>query len=169
MTDTLVLKNTKFTKGLVMPKKGTYLELEQDEMEYVDGGGRLRIGLTFTWGAVISSSIIGTIVGFCTGYMTTKTTKLGVMLGGFWGGVAGFKLGGIVSSGIASILNSVLHSVKSLRIVADLIDTNWAGPNFSYYYDIGNLFSIIGHIGGFGGGAAIAIATSIGCAKGLVA
>ena len=38
MTDTLVLKNAKFTKGLVMPKKGTYLELEQDEMEYVDGG-----------------------------------------------------------------------------------------------------------------------------------
>ena len=38
MTDTLVLKNTKFTKGLMMPKKGTYLELDQDEMEYVDGG-----------------------------------------------------------------------------------------------------------------------------------
>ena len=33
MTDTLVLKNK-----LVMPQQGTYLELDQDEMEYVDGG-----------------------------------------------------------------------------------------------------------------------------------
>ena len=33
MTDTLVLKNK-----LVMPQEGTYLELDQDEMEYVDGG-----------------------------------------------------------------------------------------------------------------------------------
>ena len=32
MTDTLVLKNK-----LVMPQQGTYLELDQDEMEYVDG------------------------------------------------------------------------------------------------------------------------------------
>ena len=39
MTDTLVLKNK-----LVMPQEGTYLELDQDEMEYVDGGQSILIG-----------------------------------------------------------------------------------------------------------------------------
>ena len=63
MTDTLVLKNTKFTKGLVMPKKGTYLELDQDEMEYVDGGVTAQVicGAIGFAGAVLSyvASIVG--------------------------------------------------------------------------------------------------------------
>ena len=161
MTDTLVLKNK-----LVMPQQGTYLELDQDEMEYVDGGGRIILGLTFTWGAVISSSIIGTIIGFCTGYMTTKAAKLGAMIGGFWGGVAGFIVGGLISAALASVLNKVLHPGGLGELKVDIINVGWAGPNVSYHFDIGNLFGIIGYIGGYGGGAAAVVtATSMGAAR----
>ena len=44
MTDTLVLKNK-----LVMPQAGTYLELDRDEMEYVDGGSPIQIAGVAGW------------------------------------------------------------------------------------------------------------------------
>ena len=110
MTDTLVLKNTKFTKGLVMPKKGTYLELDQDEMEYVDGGIIQVVGACAT---VISLT--------CTAILyLNKYKRCGIP---FWGvillnltRVVGNIVGlvcGMSSSAIASGISKTALSVLS--------------------------------------------------------
>ena len=91
MTDTLVLKNK-----LVMPQAGTYLELDQDEMEYVDGGGHYIVekgwfGITHNVGywcdpdqcaiagdVILSVGIVTALVGFCCAPLGLIATAIGI-------------------------------------------------------------------------------------------
>lgn len=91
MNDTLVLKNK-----LVMPQQGTYLELDQDEMEYVEGGGHYItekgwFGITHKVGywcdpsqcaiagdVLLTCGIIAAVVGLCCAPWGLIATAIGI-------------------------------------------------------------------------------------------
>ena len=115
MTDTLVLKNK-----LVMPQAGTYLELDQDEMEYVDGGGHYIVekgwfGITHNVGywcdpqecsrigdSLVVSGIVAALVGI--GLCFSPFVLLGVLIGvvGICVGLLGrtFSVGASTGKGV---------------------------------------------------------------------
>ncbi len=140
--------------NLVVPEG--FVELDREEMTYVDGGGTITLGVTFTLGSVISASIVSSVIGYLTGYTCTKTTKLGSMLGGLIGMAIGFFVGGLVSASIASLLNTVIYPGASGYQKVTLASFNiWFAPNITYYYDLGKFFGVcIGGFGGFAGGLA---------------
>ena len=150
MTDTLVLKNAKFTKGLVMPKKGTYLELDQDEMEYVDGGN-INIYLSRSSQIAICNKLIQTL-NFMSGkwgdftvgaVLTIVTTVVGTAIGGWIGAIVGC-VAGIAGSfvytfyqeqirGAYSSAISKLNNYKNSCSDVLLLSVWFFGKNANYY------------------------------------
>ena len=128
MPDTIELKNK-----LVMPQKGTYLELEQEEMEYVDGGGRF----------VVTVSVSGMLAGLCSGVLTQ------LLCGFISGAVPGItKMAGpwmwAIGTAIGIILSAALYNLifsNIDRIITNgftIIDiSHWLIPNISL--NIGNM------------------------------
>ncbi len=159
------LVKRKIDEDLIIPVSAN--ELTYEEMEYIDGGGQIKLGIKFSFGAFVGSSVVASVVGFLSGYAVTKAIKFGAMIGGFWGAAIGLVVGALVAGGIAKAINDAIYLGGNGPKEITLIDINTGifGMSFNYNYDLGNLLGIvIGGGGGFAAGYALGSSTALATA-----
>lgn len=93
----------------------SYIEIEKDEMEYIDGGGTLTLKISkSTLQFAISRSVwaAGSFLGALAGNSLAGPfgTKAGIMIGGVLGGIIGSSIGGFIASRIAKSSVTIRYS-----------------------------------------------------------
>ena len=150
------------TMALQMPC--SYVNVDRDEMEYVDGGGWFKLSITCTIGGFVSGVASGVVTGFIVGYISAKFTKIGSMAG-VAGGLVSAAIGGITGYALSSAVNKMIYGTKGLSKVT-LINIWVPIVNFNHTIDIGQ--KIGSFLGGYGGGlGGAAAATAAGYAYGF--
>lgn len=135
MTNNTVLSNV---SNLVMPTH--YVELDNDEMSYVDGGFYISNGNIWKVLAACAFNPVGaTLVGLGIYKLAAKITALGGKLGAKIGGVIGGWVGSIIGGllGLAA-LGSVAWTVADALIQGKGINVTWKKTWFGmpYWVDI---------------------------------
>ena len=152
MTNEMVLERK---SNLVMPSH--YVELDRDEMTYVEGGGRFTVTVSCTAGGLVSGLTSGVITGFLTGFFSGLGTKFG-KYGGVIGALIGAAVGALLGAAVSTYVNKILAGGGSSVTLISI----WL-PFVNYTYDIDIAEKIGKTIGTIGGGTAgVVAATSIG-------
>ena len=148
--------------NLVMPTH--YVELDSEEMSYVDAGGRIKITVSCTLGGFAWGMMAGSVTGFISGFFAGFASKIGAM-GGIVGTIAGGVIGGIAGLVVSSFVNKLLYGGSGAKSIT-IIDCWVPFVNFKKDIDIGEKLGAA--IGGFGGGCiGGAMATATGYALGF--
>ena len=152
MTNEMVLKKK---SNLVMPSH--YVELDREEMMYVEGGGRFTVTVSCTAGGLVSGFTSGVITGFLTGFFSGLGTKFG-KYGGVIGALIGAAVGALLGAAVSTYVNKILAGGGSSVTLISI----WV-PFVKYTYDIDIAEYLSATIGAIGGGSAgVAAATGIG-------
>jgi hypothetical protein len=107
--------------GMVMPSK--YIEIDREEMTYIEGGGTITITLSKSYLEAylgITCAAIGTIIGtaICGGLSGGTAAYVGAFIGGFIGGVIGTRLTQkYAKKDLVFSLNIPLSCIKSKSFV----------------------------------------------------
>lgn len=149
MTKEMVLERK---SNLVMPSH--YVELDSEEMSYVEGGGRIKITISVNPSATLGGVAANAIVGFLSGYCAAKLTKSGAL-----SGVVGAIVGLVAGSLLGALLGTFLSKYLGTGISYTLINVKTLFVNFSLDIDLTEVFKTIASIGGGGlGGYAAGLA-----------
>lgn len=153
-----VLEKTNF---LLVPNG--WVDLDREEMSYVDGGGGFTLTISCTLGGCVSGFYTGLVTGYVIGYVAGLGFKLG-KYGGFIGSIIGTVIGGIAGSLVSKYVNQLIYNSNKTSIT--LINIPIWGRDRNYDIDLGESLADLDSI--FGGAAgAVASASSLGFFKGF--
>ena len=94
--------------NLVVPEG--FVELDREEMTYVDGGGMISVNISFSVGSIWSGLSTGFITGFLVSFFATF---LGLKLPTWVGKLIGAGVGAGVG---ATVANNINNGAKSITI-----------------------------------------------------
>ncbi|MCM1367580.1 MAG: Blp family class II bacteriocin [Roseburia sp.] len=154
MTDNAVLNHV---SNLVMPTH--YVELDSDEMSYVDGGWIVTVNLHLyiSMGGLISGLASGFITGAITAACVSMFASVGHVVGAVLGAVAGLIISSVINSAInaGGGTSSITLLRKSFKMWIP-----FARGTYNISRDIGSdIGGMLG--GGIGGGISGAAAAGI--------
>ena len=143
--------------NLVMPQN--CIELDREEMSYVEGGGSVSLYVQFSLGAAIASFGTGFVSSFIVSYLTVK---IGKSIPTWVGKIIGAAVGATLGTVVASAIN------RGASIIKVPIFYCWIPfVSYSHTFDLGDtVYDIISSIGGgMGGGLSGA---ALGATAGLI-